>query len=207
MNDSTYAIAVQIWGYEYPPRRDGWFSEVYGDLWSCRRTGAGFPLGFNEYIISFVDPTPTVGQRMHPPSSLRLTLMKNYLDVQGYPANTLSNHTPLQALLPTLTLDDRILSPVLKSVLLADGWEIHNLSGLHEVYDPILIDEVERLAHANLNAIPSNTDNILSSYQAIGAGSIVGNNLVADVSGLAMFHHTNNDSVGHLISQLMETYS
>lgn len=206
IQNARYGIAVRIWDGLYPPQRDGWFSELYGDLWSCRRTGAGYLLGFNDYI-SFVDPNPTVGKRKHPPSSLRLTLMKRYLVGQGYLANTLPNHIPLPTLLLALTVDDsETLPPELKSTLLSDGWEVYDLSGLHEVYDPVLIDEVERLAHSDLNTIPSNTNDILESYQEISAGSIVGNNLVADVSGLALFHHNNNGSVGEFISQLMEIY-
>ncbi|MGY5877286.1 MAG: hypothetical protein RTU30_16155, partial [Candidatus Thorarchaeota archaeon] len=60
--------------------------------------------------------------------------------------------------------------------------------------------------HLNLDNIPWNTPNILASYQEISNGNILGNSLVDDVSGLAMFHHTNSGSVGHFISELMDAY-
>ncbi|MGY5877253.1 MAG: hypothetical protein RTU30_15985, partial [Candidatus Thorarchaeota archaeon] len=140
MNNGNYAIAVQIWDGLYPPRRDGWFSEVYGDLWSCRIIGPSYLLGFDDYNMSQCVRL-TVGDRKHPPSSLRLTLMKRYLDGQGYPANTLPNHTPLPTLLPTLTIDD-IIS--LKIPFRGPLNEIH-----HAIYSPILIDEVERIVLLN----------------------------------------------------------
>jgi hypothetical protein len=206
MQSGRYGIAVSIWDGFYPPRRDGWFSEVYGDLWSCRRLGPGYLLGFIDYISSS-NQNPGVGTREHPPSNLRITLMSRYLGEQGYPANTLPYHIQLSTLLPILMIDDSEIVPHdLKTDLLADGWEVYDLSDLLEVYDQILINEVEILAHSDLNNIPSNTNDILASYQAICNGSIARNNLVADVSGLAMFHHTNNDSLEHLIEEIVNAY-
>jgi hypothetical protein len=124
--------------------------------------------------------------------------MKNYLDGRGFPTMNLPNHTPLLTLIPDLTIDDFISA---KIPFRGPMNQIRN-----EIYDPVLIDEAVRIADSNLNNIQWNTSDIQASFQAISNGSIAENNLVADVSGLAMFLHTTNVSVGPFVSQLIDYY-
>ncbi len=192
-NNERYQMATKVWFGAIEPNK-AWFTEVLADLWSCQTVGAGYSIGFDNYRESIDTDNPTVGTRSHPPSDLRVALMAIILTKLGYSDKLIPEYTPLDSLLPTLTMDDSEY----------DG-EINNLK---EIFDLTIIKEVERISFEYLDDCPDHTSVFLRNFNEIVTNSILmKHDLVTDIGVLAMFHDTSNEAITQYIDELKEEYT
>ncbi|MFW9889821.1 MAG: hypothetical protein ACFFER_16655 [Candidatus Thorarchaeota archaeon] len=191
--NERYQKATKIWSGDIESGK-AWFTEVLADLWSSQTVGGGYFLGFRNYRETMEVMSPTVGARSHPPSDLRITLMGRFLTTLGYSTDVIPEYTSLNSLLPILTMDDSEY-----------GGE---LNGLTEIFDPIFIEEVERISKQYLESCPDNTSIIKENLKELHTSSTLRkDDLVTDVGVLAMYCYMRNDSVTQYIDELKEEYT
>ena len=168
---SLHVHAEEIWSGEFPNTGPGWFTEILCDLWGCYQTGPAYLWGAIEYFPS-ASPNLDSGDLFHPPPNLRYAMMFTLLKHLDYPTELIPQCPSLANLLPSLSIED----------------PIGDFSSITpDLFRRELIDYVEQLSRVLLNDVQNRKSEILQSYDLLSSDRILGTDLVADISALAIF--------------------